>query len=220
MIILEFKELHGLYDDVISLGENCYTAIHLQKYKLRKHSGPLDWFTSPDLSSLNDLLKNNFIDFMDLNNMHAMADKNVVFNDGVIQPVSSHIVKDIKYNITSYHDFPVISNKEWFITYPEFKQKLDRRINNFYKVTEKSPSILFVRWGGNLIETLELQSILSRIVKNNFKIFLLSPTGSENEISILEWGIDHVFTLQVSNNYLNKRTWYMLLKDIHLNSKI
>lgn len=74
--------------------------------------------------------------------------------------------------------------------------------------------------GGNLIETLKLQSILSRIVKNNFKILLLSPTGSENEFSILEWDIDHVFTLQVSNNYLNKRTWYMLLKDIHLNSKI
>lgn len=74
--------------------------------------------------------------------------------------------------------------------------------------------------GGNLIETLKLKSILSRIVKNNFKILLLSPTGSENEISILEWGIDHVFTLQVSNNYLNKRTWYMLLKGIHLNSKI
>ncbi|MFJ8218238.1 DUF1796 family putative cysteine peptidase [Bacillus cereus] len=220
MIILEFKELHGLYDDVISLGENCYTAINLQKYKLRKHSGPLDWFTSPDLSSINGLLKNDFIDFMDLNNMYAMADKNIVFNDGVIQPVSSHIVKDIKYNITSYHDFPVISNKEWSTTYPEFKQKLDRRINNFYKIMEKSQSILFVRWGGNLIETLELQSMLSRIVRNNFKILLLSPTGAENEITTLESGIDHVCTLQVSKNYLNKRTWYILLKDIHLNSKI
>ncbi|MCU5752046.1 papain-like cysteine peptidase, partial [Bacillus cereus] len=134
--------------------------------------------------------------------------------------VSSHIVKDIKYNITSYHDFPVISNKEWSTTYPEFKQTLDRRINNFYKIMEKSQSILFVRWGGNLIETLELQSMLSRIVRNNFKILLLSPTGAENEITTLEWGIDHVCTLQVSKNYLNKRTWYILLKDIHLNSKI
>ena len=123
LIILEFKALHGLYDDVISLGENCYTAIHLQKYKLRKHSGPLDWFTSPDLSSINDLLKNNFINFMDLNNMYAMADKNIVFNDGVIQTVSSYIVKDIKYKITSYHDFLVISFEEWSITYPEFSKK-------------------------------------------------------------------------------------------------
>ncbi|RWR54462.1 hypothetical protein DYR28_29330 [Bacillus cereus] len=111
---MEFKALHGLYDDVISLGENCYTAIHLQKYKLRKHSGPLDWFTSPDLSSINDLLKNNFINFMDLNNMYAMADKNIVFNDGVIQTVSSYIVKDIKYKITSYHDFLVISTNSLY----------------------------------------------------------------------------------------------------------
>ncbi len=54
---------------------------------------------------------------------------------------------------------------------------------------EKSQSILFIRWGGDFIETLKLQSILSRIVKNNFKILLLSPTESENEINILEWGL-------------------------------
>lgn len=216
MIVLEIKGAQGIYDDVISLGQNCYTAIHLRKYGLRKYAGPLDWFVSPDLSSINKLLKNNFIDFMDLKNMHALPDKNVLFHDGVIQPVYSHIIKDTKYNVTSYHDFPIISNKDWFITYQDFKQKLDRRIDNFYKRMQNSQSILFVRWGGDLTETLELQSILSNIVKNNFKILLLYPTGLENEINELEWGMNHVFPIQVSSNYLNKRTWYILLKDIHL----
>ncbi|HDR7768783.1 TPA: hypothetical protein QCY08_005894, partial [Bacillus paranthracis] len=94
MIVLEMKKLQGMYDDVISLGENCYTAIHLKKYKLRKYSGPLDWFVSPNLSSINTLLKNNFVDFMDLKNMQSMPEQNIVFNDGVIQPVFSHIIKD------------------------------------------------------------------------------------------------------------------------------
>lgn len=30
MIVLEMKKPQGMYDDVISLGENCYTAIHLK----------------------------------------------------------------------------------------------------------------------------------------------------------------------------------------------
>lgn len=219
MIVLEMKKLQGMYDDVISLGENCYTAIHLKKYKLRKYSGPLDWFVSPNLSSINTLLKNKFVDFMDLKNMQAMPEKNVVFNDGVIQPVFSHIIKDTKYNVTSYHDFPVIPNEDWFITYHDFKQKLGRRIDNLYERKHNSQSILFVRWGGSLTEALELQTVLSNIVKNNFKILLLYPTGLENEINELEWGLDHVFPVQVSSNYQNKRTWYVLLKDIHLNSK-
>lgn len=56
-----------------------------------------------------------------------------------------------------------------------------------------SQSILFVRWGGSLTEALELQTVLSNIVKNNFKILLLYPTGLENEINKLEWALDHVF---------------------------
>ena len=70
-----------------------------------------------------------------------------------------------------------------------------------------------------MTEALELQTVLSNIVKNNFKILLLYPTGLENEINELEWGLDHVFPVQVSSNYQNNRTWYVLLKDIHLNSK-
>lgn len=37
--------------------------------------------------------------------MQSMPEQNIVFNDGVIQPVFSHIIKDTKYNVTSYHDF-------------------------------------------------------------------------------------------------------------------
>ncbi|MED2765970.1 DUF1796 family putative cysteine peptidase [Bacillus thuringiensis] len=217
MIKLKFKEIQGSYDDVISLGENCFTAINLKKYKLRKYSGPLDWFLSPNLSSINKLLKNNFIDFMNLKNMHVMVGENLIFNDGERQPILSHIVKDEKYNITSYHDFSIVSNEDWSITYPDFKQKLNRRIDNFYKVLQDSQSILFVRWGGDFTETLELQSVLTNIVKNKFKILLLNPTGNENEINELDWGINNVCSLQVSNNYLSKRTWYILLKDIGLN---
>ncbi len=82
-----------------------------------------------------------------------------------------------------------------------------------------SQSILFVRWGGSLTEALELQTVLSNIVKNNFKILLLYPTGLENEINKLEWALDHVFPVQVSSNYQNKRTWYVLLKRYTLKLK-
>ena len=80
---------------------------------------------------------------MNFKNMHVMAGENLVFNDGERQPILSYIAKDEKYNITSYHDFSIISNEDWSITYPDFKQKLNRRIDNFYKILQDSQSILF-----------------------------------------------------------------------------
>ena len=49
---------------------------------------------------------------MNFKNMHVMAGENLVFNDGERQPILSYIAKDEKYNITSYHDFSIISNED------------------------------------------------------------------------------------------------------------
>ena len=50
---------------------------------------------------------------MNFKNMHVMAGENLVFNDGERQPILSYIAKDEKYNITSYHDFSIISNEDY-----------------------------------------------------------------------------------------------------------
>ncbi|WP_082650967.1 DUF1796 family putative cysteine peptidase [Paenibacillus etheri] len=78
--------------------------------------------------------------------------------------MKSYYIRDTFYNIISVHDFPVTLGKDWSTTYPSYKAKLDLRI---WDKLLSSKKILFIRWFATYEQAVELQAILSDILKAN-----------------------------------------------------
>lgn len=118
---MRLAQLAGEYEAVFSLGQNCTPAIQLEKNRLRPFAGVLDWMMSDTLSDVNRLLENRFAGFMDLPNLSVVGTSQL-----------NYMVRDIAYNVISVHDFPQERNTSSdLVTYPEFREKIDRRIERF-----------------------------------------------------------------------------------------
>jgi hypothetical protein len=224
---LNLQDIKGSYDAVFSLGSACNPALQFQRLNLKRFtSSPLDWSYSPYLSDVNRLLKNNFKGFMELKNMRVVNDKGdyVYAHDGApvvpdkeIQiPTKSYVIQDTLYNIFSAHDFPIIANQSWIVTYPSFKKTLNYRIYRFLKKVANSESVLFVRWVANYNEAVELQSILSHMVKGRFNVLILNPVEDLKEINEVDWGLDRTCVVNVPNDPNSDSTWDHVLNGVTL----
>lgn len=219
---MNLQDIKGSYDAIVSLGSICWPAIHLKRHNLRRFSSPLDWVLSASLSDVNRLLKNKFNGFMELENMHLMdADATVFFikDNGATLPTKTHLIRDAYYNIVSAHDFPILQNKDWTVSYSSYKRKLNYRINRFLKKLTSSQSVLFVRWASNhdqYDQVVELQSILSGITKGKFNILILHPVEGLQNISEMNLGIDGVCSVQVPSDFTSNSTWDYILNGITL----
>lgn len=210
------NDIKGSYDVIVSLGSACNTAMLLRQYNLRRFSGPLDWKVSGSLSDVNRLLREKFVNFMELENMTLLDGTGNGVDDGIdLQPVSSHIVRD---NYISFHDFPIHPNLDWSATYPSFKEKLNYRIDRFLERITNSQSILFVRWAGGYDQAVELQSVLNGIVKGKYNILILEPVEGFQGVKEMNWGIERVCALIVPNLPYDHSTWEYVLNGIILNN--
>jgi hypothetical protein len=224
---LNLQDIKGSYDALFSLGSACNPALQFQRLNLRRlTSSPLDWSYSPFLSDVNRLLKNSFKGFMELKNMRVVNDKGdyVYAHDGApvvpdkeIQiPTKSYVIQDTLYNIFSAHDFPIIANQSWLVTYPSFKKTLNYRIYRFLKKVANSESVLFVRWVANYNEAVELQSILSHMVKGRFNVLILNPVEDLEEITEVDWGLDRTCVVNVPSDPNSDSTWDHVLNGVTL----
>lgn len=230
MINLNLQDIKGSYDAVFSLGSACNPALQFQRLNLKRFtSSPLDWSYSPNLSDVNRLLRNNFEGFMELKNMRVVNDKgDYVYadyaNDGAIivphigthPPPKSYVIQDTLYNVFSAHDFPIIANQSWLVKYPSFKKTLNYRIYRFLEKVKNGQSVLFVRWGAKYDEAVELQSILSHVVKGHFNVLILNPEEDLKKIAELDWGLDRTCVVNVPNDPNSNSTWDYVLSGVTL----
>jgi hypothetical protein len=206
---MQFKDIKRSYNTVYSLGKNCWPAAALRNYGLRLSSGVLDWNVSLSLSDVNSLLKNRFEGFLELQNLSFYS----YFNNG-----TELQIMDNRYNIISSHDFKTDVNTSTSLpSYPEVKDKYNRRIKLFLEKMETSEWILFIRTGGTYNEAVELQDILSKLVKHNFCVLLIVDTDS-TLITEEDWGLKNICVIKsrAANDMPNydHPTWSMLLNGI------
>lgn len=214
---MNLQEIKGSYDVIVSLGSACNPALQLRRHNLRTFSGPLDWSVSLSLSDVSRLLKNKFDGFMELKNMCLIDGSDYVLDEGInIESTKSYFVKDTHYNILSVHDFPIIPNQDWTTTYPSYKEKLNHRIDRFLEKIRTSQSVLFVRWAASYEQAVELQSVLSQIVKGQFNILILHPVEGSQGISTMNWRINRVCSVKVPNDPNNNETWDYVLNGVTL----
>ncbi|MBE3569904.1 MAG: peptidase [Bacillales bacterium] len=214
---MSLEDIKGTYDAVFSLGDLCLTAIQLKKNHLRPFSGVLDWMASPSLSDVNRLLKNRFVGFMELPNLRFIG-----YSTGIYSTEKHLSLSDDAYHIISSHDFKASQNTPTHLaTYPEVREKFDRRIKRFLEKMETSKRILFVRTEGTFEEVLELESILSKMVKHDFRILIVNHTDVSG-LTEKNWPIERVSVVELPNRDIwnaNDHFWKMMFDGVQLSGK-
>ncbi|MCQ6530981.1 DUF1796 family putative cysteine peptidase [Bacillus mycoides] len=204
---MKLLDIQQNYDGIFSLGNQCLSAYQLREYKLRPYAGPIDWMISFSFQDVICLLQNQFKDFMKKENM--------VFKGYSSEIKGFLLLEDIKYNIVSVHDFLVTENTpENWTTYPEFKIKINRRIQQFLNKLETCNKILFVRIGGTYEEAQLLEEVLFKIVKNEFRILLLNRI-SEYKIIEYDWDLQYTCSIGVPHTQ-DVKIWDLILGNITL----
>ena len=166
------------------------TSIQLGENNLRTFAGILDWVSSPSLKNVNLLLQNQFADFLNLQNLR------------IIKYISQWdlFVWDKVYNIRFNHDFNTDKNILSHLGgYPEVKEKYDRRIPRSLEKLTTSSRILFIRTEANFEDVAELESILSRMIVNDFRVLIINHTDVDNLVE-KSWPLQKVCTNELPNH--------------------
>lgn len=96
----------------------------------RDHTYPFDWVLS-GMQSINDLIENKFQD---------LIDGEFLYRD----PNYPYVVKNTKYAIDFYHDFPESLGLDALCE--KVREKYARRIERFFKVLGSGNKVLFIRY--------------------------------------------------------------------------
>ncbi|MCD9026425.1 DUF1796 family putative cysteine peptidase [Cohnella silvisoli] len=182
---MKWKDCAGAYMAYISLGSTCQTAYQLQRLNLRKFAGPLDWFISRSVTDVARLIRNRFNGFMELNHLQVLGTEPAHF-----------IVRDNSYDIVSYHDFPLM--RRWTDAYPDFKQKLNRRVNAMITAAKNSPLCL-VRIDTSMMEAQQLYAALTTIIPGEFQLLIVNNSDRVQEVRHEDWGLRHIGSVTVPN---------------------
>ncbi|MBY9079506.1 peptidase [Paenibacillus sp. HN-1] len=184
---MHLKELRRNYDAVFSLGCTCVTATQLKRAGLRKESGPFDWMYSYGLSHINKALRNEFNGYMQHENL---------VTEGLDYHSVNYLVRDDEYGLVSAHDFSIQLNTPTnLVSYPEFRERTNRRTERLLERMQTSESILFVRVGGEPEEIIELEQILQDKVKGDFALLVVNY-AKEARLWYDDYNLPHTCVVQ------------------------
>ncbi|MCK1997332.1 papain-like cysteine peptidase [Psychrobacillus psychrodurans] len=205
---MDLSQLKGEYDAIFSLGDLCLASIQLKKHNLRPYSGVLDWMASVELSKVNELLENRFMDFLEYDNLRVIG-----YADTFI------CVSDDGYNLVSNHDFDGEKNTLTYLGgYAEVMEKYERRIQRFLSEMDNAKRILFVRTEGTLEDAAVLQDVLSRLVKHDFSVLLINHTYVQGIVE-KSWPLEKICSIEFPNKDKwegNHDLWREVLSGIRL----
>jgi hypothetical protein len=207
---VKLSDLRGEYDAIFSLGDLCLASIQLEKYNLRPYAGVLDWMASYNLSDVNRLLANRFAGFMNYPNLKVVGNA----SDKL------YLVLEQQYNFLSNHDFFTANNfPPHLAAYPEIKAKYDRRVARFLEKMETADHILFIRTEGTYEQARELEMVLSKLVKKDFKVLLIQH--DPNVVALMEnnWPLRRICSIQLPGQDKwegNHHYWEQILSGIQL----
>lgn len=145
------------YDIVYSIGRDCANSMFLMRRGLRVTSGPFDWLTKADFETRIQLILDEFKNFLnkeDLNLLPELDEKNK--NRGHVSYANT------RTDFYFYHDFPSgISLDE---SYPEVKEKYERRIKRFLDNLNNKQKVLLV-WFSHIptVNKLDIQALCDSV---------------------------------------------------------
>lgn len=208
---MELGGIKGNFDAIYSLGHNCLSGVQMAKNGLRHYAGVIDWMGSPLLSGVSNMLRNRFAHFMELRNMAIT---------GIDPNAHCYLVRDSAYHIISNHDFSLEANTpSQLITYPQFKERINRRIQRFLDKLENSHRMLLIRTECTFAEALELQEVIRALRPHrDFRILVVNHAPVQDIVE-LHWPLESVCALHIPQAadffYENDAYWRSILSGIH-----
>lgn len=171
------------YGFVCSLGDDCGTAAHLRRHRLRQVSSPFDWngWMASGLRGYVDYTCDGFRDFL-RREWIVPAEMDSFFNDPGHVPY-----RDVRTGIHFAHDFP--AGLPFEKAYAEVREKYDRRIARFLETLRTVGKVLFVhhRKNGEVTDEELVESLRRLRAKfGNEGIDLLVITHADSDETWIE----------------------------------
>ncbi|MDE5053275.1 DUF1796 family putative cysteine peptidase [Niallia taxi] len=206
---MKLDEIKGQYNAIFSLGENCIPALKLRKFNLREFAGPFDWVGSPNLPKVINLIRTHFSNFLIADNLivpHYASNEDLLVVDNANHISFNH---DFKTDVNTLTNLPSL---------PQIQKKYEKRINHFIEALSNSQRLLFIRTEANITDTLELENVLSQLVKNHYYILIVNHTAVK-EIVEVDWKTKNVCAIEMPNNDIwdgNDLLWERIFQGISL----
>jgi len=132
-----------------------------------------------------------------------------------------YVVTDDKYDIVSYHDFPLsLPLYRWMDAYPEFKRKMDRRVNRFLTLAKNKP-ICLVRTQTSKPEAEKLYASLKKVIPGKFRLLIVNNIDHLHELAHEDWGLHGVGSVSIPKG-MNWRgsdqAWNQIMNGFKLKS--
>jgi len=128
------------FDNVISLGYNCYTKLYLNKIGIEQETHFFDYIGTSTWSII-DMFNNNFEGVFDPNEYKI--------TEVMFKGADKYLVVNQKYFIRCKHEFPKSLDKDLRLNkheLKEFLEKLERRKERFLNMLRNDKSLLFIRY--------------------------------------------------------------------------
>ncbi len=184
------------YNLFLSLGEDCACTSYLRNCKLQFASFPFDWLTHASFEKRIELICNNFDNFLNFKDLYDLKlDKNPNNN------FDSYGNKSTDFY--HYHDFA--PDTPLNISYPQVKNKYDRRIKRFYNKIKKSKKILFVWFSRDKILskeqlTLALDKLMNKFPNKKIDLLILENNFDRFNKNIEKINISENITKYIFDN--------------------
>lgn len=192
------------YDHIISLGENCQTAINLRSMALRKEAFPFDWHGVRSFKIAGeggfvkkiDLICNGFADFFNENNYEEFFES---------WETAHRLVLNKKTGLQFLHEFP--KDKTIHEHFSEFVTKYRRRVDRLYDILKSNNSILFVfiEFFAHLTDeeiNNAYQKLLREFPKSSISFLVVKNNGKlGREESIRRKTLPNVYICEINNDF-------------------
>jgi len=172
-------ELNNIY---VPLGIDCCIAHQLNQLKLRHFSLPFDWSYTKNLSSIIEILNDNFSSFLDISMYEIKEIESNSFPYLVMDSsiVSKYKLKHKKYNIILPHELKSLDSYDIEL----FQNRYNRRIQRFIKLNDQNKKIIFIRLG--ITKELKLldklnESLSKYFINYEIKFIDLSKLGKTTD---------------------------------------
>ncbi len=166
----------------VSLGADCLTSSMIKHFGKRQASFPFDWSVTPDETGFVQLLKSNFVNFLD--------DKCLA-----LHPINGCLLVHSLYHIEFTHEKPEELEK--------FQTKYQRRIERFRQLANYNGTVVFIRllqpaypnpdlywfdylpYANEKVYAFELYGALKSLFPElDFKLITVSKTDAQNRMEV------------------------------------
>ena len=208
---MNLKEIQRGYDVIYNLGGWCDVPGNLVRKSLRRCAGPLDWILVPSLSVVCSMISDKFSHYFRKENMieigrtgtgHVVEDKEL----SVDFKAPTYTIVDRSTGCSSLHDFAIVPDASWEKQYPQFRERINRRVDRFYNHLANSNSMLFIWSGGPpnlsvsqgyLHEALNFIKIMTTLTKSEIVLLILNTSPSYNGVEEVDWGYSNICTVNM-----------------------